>query len=59
MSQYEQTVLNAIRELEEKIGEEEEEAFVAQPTEKAKEKAGWKEWAKSKMGLSPGTSGST
>ena len=50
VSLYEKTVMDAIRKLEEKIGEEEEEegsGFDAQSERPAKEKQGWMDRAKS------------
>ena len=49
VSLYEKTVMDAIRKLEEKIGEEEEEGpgFEAQSERPAKEKQGWMDRAKS------------
>ncbi len=47
MSQYEKTVMDAIKKLEEKLDEEEE---VENPAVKvAKEKQGWKSWAQKKF----------
>ena len=47
MSQYEKTVMDAIRKLEEKIGEEEGPGFEAPSERPGKEKQGWKDRAKS------------
>ena len=51
VSQYEETVLNAICQLEEKIEEEEleEAGFEAQSKSAAKSKQGWMGWVKSKI----------
>ncbi len=47
MSQYEKTVMDAIKKLEEKLDEVEE---VENPADKvAKEKQGWKSWAQKKI----------
>lgn len=49
VSRYEETVLNAIRQLEEKIVEEEEAGFEAQSKSAPKSKQGWMGWVKSKI----------
>jgi hypothetical protein len=47
VSQYEKTVMDAIKKLEEKLDEVEE---VENPADKvAKEKQGWKSWAQKKI----------
>ena len=49
VSRYEETVLSAIRQLEEKIVEEEEAGFEAQSKSAPKSKQGWMGWVKSKI----------